>query len=224
MLHNNNLILIIITGFIAWYYFTKFKESEKEYFRLHKYTSNLSNENNRLKSRIKDLQAYKNDVSKTFKILDNELIMINDHLKKQNEKPEIQENDNQIQNIDSIANINLQTSLFQPGFENISIGRINRQLPPMNRVSILTPNILNSLFNNINQERQDSNLQNQNTIDTNIGESIENREVQNDEELSEETKEIPPENKNIELSSFINTTRYDNFLLDDTVNEQNLEI
>ena len=36
-----------------------------------------------MKSRIKDLQSYKNDVSKTFKILDNELLLINDHLKRQ---------------------------------------------------------------------------------------------------------------------------------------------
>ena len=34
---------------------------------------------------LNSIQYYKNDVSKTFKILDNELVMINDHLKKQNE-------------------------------------------------------------------------------------------------------------------------------------------
>jgi len=82
MLHTN-LVIIAIIGFVAWYYYTKLQESEQSYLALHKQYNDTFNENLRLKERLNDLQTYKNDVSKTFQILDNELVMINEHLKKQ---------------------------------------------------------------------------------------------------------------------------------------------
>jgi hypothetical protein len=88
---------------------------------------NLCNENHKLKTRLKDLQSYKNDVSKTFKILDNELLLINDRL----------------QNRES----NLNT-------------------PQPNPISVLTPELLTSLFNNMNQEFTDyTNFENQTPIE-----------------------------------------------------------
>ena len=65
-------IICVIFGVVSWYYFNKFMESEREYSRLHKSYDELHMENKKMKSRLKDLQSYKNDVSKTFKILDNE--------------------------------------------------------------------------------------------------------------------------------------------------------
>ena len=52
-------------------------------------TNNLTKitmENANYRVRIKDLQKYKNDVSKTFKILDNELVQINNHVEKNNQQ------------------------------------------------------------------------------------------------------------------------------------------
>lgn len=107
---NNSIIVCAIVGILAYFYFTRFQESEKAYYMLYRRCIELKTENAKLKERIVDLQEYKNDVSKTFKILDNELIMINEHIKKQK---------------------------------------------PDNRVSILSPDVLNTLFQNINQESTD---------------------------------------------------------------------
>jgi len=112
----NTLIICILLGLIAWYYFTKLQDSEKEYSKLYKKYDNICMENEKIKSRINDLQSYKNDVSKTFKILDNELVLINEHLHKRN------------------------TPVRRP------------TLDFRNNVSLLTPQMLSSLFNNVNTE------------------------------------------------------------------------
>jgi len=122
----NSLVLVAIIAFIAWYYFAKYQESEKEYNRLQKMYVDICNENARSKSRVEDLQSYKNDVSKTFQILDNELLVINDHIKNQNTQ---------------------QSSIY------------SRLQPQQNResserISILTPDLLQTLFNGMNQESQ----------------------------------------------------------------------
>ena len=107
----NTLVLCAIVAFFVWYYHTKLKEIQSQYYVLHRRFDEVCNENGKLKSRVKDLQAYKNDVSKTFKILDNELVMINEHIKKNNPRTD--------------AN----------------------RAQPANRISILSPNLLNSLMN-----------------------------------------------------------------------------
>ena len=114
----NTLIICIILGLISWYYFTKLQDSEKEYRKLYKRYDNICMENEKIKSRVEDLQSYKNDVSKTFKILDNELVLINEHLHKRN----------------TPVNIRRPTLDFR------------------NNVSLLTPQMLSSLFNNVNTE------------------------------------------------------------------------
>jgi hypothetical protein len=119
----NNLVLCAIVAFIAWYYFAKYQDSEKEYNRLQRMYLDVCNENEKNKNRLEDLQSYKNDVSKTFQILDNELLMINDHIKNQN---------------NSTLPTRLQSSSNRPGTSN--------------RISILTPDLLQTLFNGMNQE------------------------------------------------------------------------
>lgn len=121
----NTMILCLIIGFIAWYYFNKFQESEREYLKLHQRFTEICNENIRVKSRLKDLQSYKNDVSKTFKILDNELLMINDHIKKQ-----------------------------QGGTNDTSQTSTHNVNTTSNRVSILTPSILSTLFSTVQREEE----------------------------------------------------------------------
>ena len=126
---NQLTIFCLVLGIVSWYYFNKFQDSEKEYNKLYKRFEQVYIENQKVKSRIKDLQSYKNDVSKTFKILDNELVMINDHLKKQNENvtPERQRP---------------PLPPRPPAARSFYMRNI-----PNDNVSLLTPDLLTSLFN-----------------------------------------------------------------------------
>jgi hypothetical protein len=126
---NQLTIFCLVLGVVSWYYFNKFQDSEKEYNKLYKRFEQVYIENQKVKSRIKDLQSYKNDVSKTFKILDNELVMINDHLKKQNENvtPERQRP---------------PLPPRPPAARSFYMRNI-----PNDNVSLLTPDLLTSLFN-----------------------------------------------------------------------------
>lgn len=131
----NSFIVLTIVGFIAWYYFNKFQDSEKEYFGLHQKYMHLCNENQKLKARVSDLDTYKTDVSKTFQILDNELVLINDHIKQRNTVPSDQGN----------------SHLF--GSTERGSTPQQRGTTQRGRVSILTPELLTTLFTNINQEQ-----------------------------------------------------------------------
>jgi hypothetical protein len=146
-------IICVIFGVISWYYFNKFQESEREYSRLHKNFGTLHVENQKMRTRIKDLQSYKNDVSKTFKILDNELIMINDHLKRRNE-PLVQQSPNRFTlpvGSNSQTSIPVQATIRTSTvpLANVPLSRISSftNIPAGNNVSLLTPELLTSLFN-----------------------------------------------------------------------------
>jgi predicted nuclease with TOPRIM domain len=118
---NNILVFLCIAcAYVAFYYFNRNQELERDYNKLHDQHTKTFLSMNKMKSRVRDLQAYKDDVSKTFKILDRELVNINEHIKQQ---------DNQPSHIDQ-----------------------NR----FNNVSLMTPEILNMLFTNMNQETQSS--------------------------------------------------------------------
>lgn len=127
-MYQNTILLFVVVGFIAFYYFNKFNESEKEYIKLHGSVREIYNENQKLKLKVKELQAYKDDVSKTFKILDNELVMINDHIQRR-QQPQQQPS--------------LVPSLMNP---------LNSQ-SGLNRVSLLTPELLNTVFFDIQPQR-----------------------------------------------------------------------
>lgn len=120
--------LFVIASLVALFYYTKFEQSEKEYYKLHKEHIKALGENGKLRSRVKDLQSYKDDISKTFKILDNELVMINEHI---NQQKKDDQND----------------SVGERGRGRVEEGGTS-VLPPM-----LTPEILNRLFDGINSER-----------------------------------------------------------------------
>jgi hypothetical protein len=94
---------------MVFYYYNKFQDSEMEYLSLHKKFDQVYTENQKIKTRLKDLQYYKNDVSKTFKILDKELEQISDHINKQN--PVLVENESlyQNQNREELQMENVQT-------------------------------------------------------------------------------------------------------------------
>jgi predicted nuclease with TOPRIM domain len=137
------VLLFVLVGFIAFYYFNKFQESEREYIKLHSSLKDMYNENQNMKLKVKELQAYKDDVSKTFKILDNELVMINNHLQRRQ-----------------------QPSLQQPSLQQQPLQQAS------SRVSLLTPELLNTVFFDITPQRlfrpQSSTSTNINTIVENI--------------------------------------------------------
>ncbi|NDC94032.1 hypothetical protein EB077_01790 [bacterium] len=66
-------IAAIIFAIVAFYYFNKFTESEKEYFKLNSYLKDLRYENQLLKVKLNEMASYKQDVSKTLGILETEL-------------------------------------------------------------------------------------------------------------------------------------------------------
>lgn len=177
----NTLVLCAVIGFIAWYYFNKFQESEKEYCKLHKKYEEAVYENSRIKSRVKDLQSYKNDVSKTFNILDNELLMINDHLKRRG---------NGGGDINNQASQNYQQATYQ-----------NNQQNTGNRVSILTPDFLGTLFSNMNQERQTQEA----TVDNEVP-------VVNDQQTTETQPILASLTYEVQLNGV--SPHYDRYLLD----------
>jgi hypothetical protein len=107
-------ILTIFLFFAFLYYFNRFNELRRTHKRIFDKVNHLWIDNQKLRVKMKELQSYKNDVSKTFKILDTELNMINEHLKiRQDHQPMSSFNGN---------------------------------------VSLLTPEILTNLMENINQE------------------------------------------------------------------------
>jgi hypothetical protein len=166
-----------------------------EYVRLHKKFDEVYLENQKMKSRIKDLQAYKTDVSKTMQILDNELMLINNHIQKQS------------------------TETLQEGASN----RRSPYLRSRNNVSLLSPELLTSLFNNMNQENyQGSSLQMQSQTQGDTSgqtETIDNQENDQNEEvnLGESSSSVQPNEKIININYDItytpNQTNYEQFLL-----------
>ncbi len=124
-------VFIVVFGIVAWYYYHRFRESEVEYYKLHKKMSEVKCENVHLKERISDLELYKQDVSKTFKILDNELLGINEHIKNRS--------------------IQQQTIPVRINDED---GDGNGEVEPSQRISILTPEMLGQLFHSMQNEQE----------------------------------------------------------------------
>ena len=179
-------IICVIFGIISWYYFNKFLESEREYSKLHKRYDNLHIENQKMRTRVKDLQSYKTDVSKTFQILDNELIMINDHLQKRNDR-----GSNAIRNAVSNVNVGQQQSIpFHTTIQTsrIPLTRISSfaSMPTTNNVSLLTPELLTSLFNmNTEDVRQHNTQTNTQTNETNTQTNVQSNVQSNVQQINE---------------------------------------
>lgn len=150
-------IICVIFGVVSLYYFNKYLDKQRKYDKLHEQFTGIHLENQKMKSRIKDLQSYRDDVSKTFKILDNELMMINEHLKNQESNHSIQATVQTSQNIP-----NTFTSTIPIG--RIPLTRVTSftNLNPGNNVSLLTPELLTSLFNMNSEDIQRQNTR-QNT-------------------------------------------------------------
>ncbi len=124
---DNSMVIIVIIGIVALFYYQKYKEVQMNYSKLyHKFTH--------MKAQVKELQMYKNDISKTFQILDTELDTINKHIQRQSQRRT--DTTPTLQQTDIPQNINSTTS--------------HHTTRP--RISLMTSDILSTLFNNINQE------------------------------------------------------------------------
>jgi hypothetical protein len=190
---SNSTIIYVILGLLLFYYYNKLQDSEKEFLFLHKKFDQIYIENQKMKSRLKDFQYYKNDVSKTFKILDKELGQINNHIYKQNslqqeqqpkqqqpsQQPPQQQQPQQPQPPQQQQQQNLTNRILNPirtihrtittpitritlpsELRGSSISDFSQQ--SRNNISLITPDILSSLFNTMNTENLYS-YQNSNT-------------------------------------------------------------
>ena len=101
---SGSLIILILLGLVSWYYFNKFQESEQNYRKLYYQFEKVYVDNKNMKIRIQDLECYKNDISKTFNVLDKELLVINNHLQRRNN-----DNDNVNLNKTGSANVSIIT-------------------------------------------------------------------------------------------------------------------
>ena len=105
------VVFCVIIGIIAFFYYKKFNEIKVVHNKLQNDYINTCNNNQILKNRLVDLLDYKNDISKTVKLLDKDIGSLNDKLEQTN-------------------------SAYFP-----------------DEIMSLTPDILNTLFDEMNQER-----------------------------------------------------------------------
>ncbi len=90
----------------------------------------ISNENNYLKTRIEDLKTYKNDVSQTFEILNNDLKVINEELKRHEQNTTLE---NLEENQTNQENSNLESipQNENPQNENLQNENLQNFITPM---------------------------------------------------------------------------------------------
>ena len=159
---SGSLIILIIMGLISWYYFNKFQESEKNYRNLYYQFEKVHIDNKNMKIRIQDLESYKNDISKTFNVLDKELLVINDHLQRRNN------NDNITKTSSGSANVQIMT----PELINSLLDESEKQ----SKIETTNKNIV--INDNVRLEKNDT-TENENEDENNI--IMDENELQLDE-------------------------------------------
>lgn len=156
--YNLTFLIITFTVVVSFFYYTKCKEYEREFLILHKKYDRAIIENDNYKLRIKDLQKYKNDVSKTFKILDNELTHINNHVEKQVQlNRHMDANNVNLLTADMLSNLinNMnQESLF-PSISNISSIHLTRT----NTENLNNENSISQNTNELNEDNTNKDLE-----------------------------------------------------------------
>jgi hypothetical protein len=165
----------------------------------------MYNENQKLKLKVKELQAYKDDVSKTFKILDNELIMINDHIQRRQQPQQPQQ---------SLA-------------QTLGASLLNQQpssFIPTNRVSLLTPELLNTVFFDIQpQQRSMPSTAIINTVVENIPVSVPVNNYDASNEVDNNVQEMELESKGDNIVEENKSVDGDNKSLEEKLDERALE-
>ena len=213
---SQHLIIICIVSILLWYYYTKSKEQDDKYIPVMIRQSELLNENNllkqdnkKLKTKIKYLENYKNDVSKTFKILDNELVLINDHIKNQS---------NGLNTTTTTINTSPQQHITSvtPNILNSLLRHEEIQVPHGSHTSIPNSGIFNNMFNrfltgdmNFRSSREESNI----PLNENLGETEcknENEHVNENAESNENLDENIDENVNVNVGEDTEQTTNEN--------------
>lgn len=160
---SSTLMICLVAGFVTWYFYNKFRESEGAYVELYSKMCAMETRNEQMKLRMDDLQTYKNDVSHTLKILDKELMTIHSNM----------------------------VSQPQP---NVS-----------SRVSILTPDILTSLFQHSPGQPVDVSQQ------VSQQETHQEPQLADGQEETQKTQEMPINTGG--LGGFVEGGDYDRFLI-----------
>lgn len=187
---SQHIIIICIVSILLWYYYMKSKEQDDKYLpvmirqsELMHENSKLKQENKKLKMRIKYLENYKNDVSKTFKILDNELGLINEHIK-QTRPPQNSLNEN-------ISVPPNNSNVFRT---SVTPSVLNTLLQTSQEPSVQSDNLFNNIFNRFLTGEMDfsndhlaSEQQQQQQTDDQHQEST----ISQDQELQETGEESP---------------------------------
>ena len=130
---STNIIIVCILAFLLWYYFIKSKEYEVKNYELY-------NENQKIKKKNNFLQEYKNDISKTFKILNNELLVINEKVKN---NPDLKTNFTDQNIINSLFN-NINSQNDQSPVENT---QIQSHEEPQEQNTLPRSSVFNNIFN-----------------------------------------------------------------------------
>lgn len=131
------ILLLFLVGllFVVFYMYKIINDLKLNYIQ-------ISNENVYLKSRVEDLNTYKSDVSKTFEILNNDLKVINEELKK-NDFPNTntENHENPENNQHSTGNIRINPAeIFTQSFL-----RQNNSNPANDNVDQFTDQIMNTV-------------------------------------------------------------------------------
>lgn len=126
------ILLLFLVGllFVVFYMYKIINDLKLNYIQ-------MSSENGHLKSRVEDLNTYKSDVSKTFEILNNDLKVINEELKK-NDLPQNTRTENVPENVPENNNTRMTPEIFAENFvRQTNLGGTNEQFAEqiMNTVS-----------------------------------------------------------------------------------------
>ena len=90
-----HFLLLIVSICVSFWFFYKYKESQTKLKMTISKNLSLKLENSSIKTKMKYLETYKTDVSKTFKILDDELLLIKDNLTQNPQQQQISTSTNQ---------------------------------------------------------------------------------------------------------------------------------
>jgi len=188
---SGSLIILILLGLVSWYYFNKFQESEQNYRNLYYQFEKVHTDNKNMKIRILDLESYRNDISKTFNVLDKELLVINDHLQSRNNNDNITKTGSGSANVQIITPELINSLLDKSENEDTRVNDLNTN--ENNRVNDLNTNEdtrVNDLNTNENNRVNDLNtiedknkIYNVSEMEDDLQGNLENGDYHSDVEL-----------------------------------------
>ena len=149
----NNIITILLVGGIVWICYVKYQEYQYKTLQLLSKNHLLEIENQKMRAKIRYLQNYKTDVSKTFKILNNELSLIKENLPENTDhiltpqvfnsltgsSPQTSHSESSSGTASDIFSTLFNRFLSQP--VSVSIEAINEPEQPSSQPQTTTPNV-----------------------------------------------------------------------------------